>query len=188
MGFVVLNKLKKTKMKSTEKPIVQMNELTLMENKAMITSTARKYLGQKHADWVDDIVQEVMFKAISKSDQFDDSKGNIGAWLYTITKRMCLDFISKKRELTGTEYTVSYVNSFVQNQFDEDNSSVKASVRSALSCLSGRERSVLIMRYYFECSGREIAAYLSVPEKNVPMLIKRAKERMSVLVDKSHAA
>ena len=46
----------------------------------------------------------------------------------------------------------------------------------------------LIMRFYFKCSVKEIAEFLEIPDKNMASYMKRAKERLRILLDYAQAA
>lgn len=43
---------------------------------------------------------------------------------------------------------------------------------------------MLMMCYYMDCSGREIAAFLEIPENQVASYMIRAKNRLKVLLDR----
>jgi RNA polymerase sigma factor (sigma-70 family) len=57
-------------------------------------------------------------------------------------------------------------------------------IKHALAQLSERDRTMLMMRYYMDCSGREIATFLEIPENQVASYMIRAKNRLKVLLDR----
>lgn len=167
------------------------NELTvevLISYKGMILSTAKKYLGKQYACWAQDVAQDVLLKAWKNGNKFNPSKGAMANWLYTMTKNACLDLKAKKINnaelLSKEDYYLGTLESDASLRF----SSMKEAIKLALNELSHRDRSILIMRFYFKCSGKEIAQFLEIPEKNMASYMKRAKERLKDLLDYAHAA
>jgi RNA polymerase sigma-70 factor (ECF subfamily) len=160
----------------------------LMSYQRMIFSTAKKYLGKQYASWALDITQDVLLKACKNGDHYNPSKGSLSNWLYTMTKNACFDLMNKKVNksvlLTNEEYIIS------SNESDERlcSNSMKSTIRIALNELQYRDRTILIMRFYFNCSVREIAEFLEIPEKNMASYMKRAKERLKGLLDYAQAA
>lgn len=160
----------------------------LMAHRGMIYSTAKKYLGKRYLDWAPDITQDVLLKAWKNGAIFQTSRGTLNNWLYTMTKNACFDLMDKK--VNNTEMLANDVFMISSNESDADvrYSSMKASVKLALNELSQRDRTILIMRFYFKCSGKEIAEFLEIPEKNMASYMKRAKERLRILLDYAQAA
>ena len=160
----------------------------LISYQGIILSTAKKYLGKQYACWAQDVTQDVLLKAWKNGDKFNPSKGAIVNWLYTMTKNTCLDLKVKKINnaelLINEEYFIDSSESDASLRF----SSMKDAIKLALKELSYRDRTILIMRFYFKCSGKEIAQFLEIPEKNMASFMKRAKERLRDLLDYAHAA
>ena len=160
----------------------------LISYQGMILSTAKKYLGKQYACWAQDVAQDVLLKAWKNGDKFNPSKGSMANWLYTMTKNACLDLKVKKINnaelLINEDYYLGSSESDASLRF----SSMKEAIKLALNELSYRDRSILIMRFYFKCSGKEIAQFLEIPEKNMASYMKRAKERLRDLLDYADAA
>lgn len=160
----------------------------LISYQGMILSTAKKYLGKQYACWAQDVAQDVLLKAWKNGDKFNPSKGAMVNWLYTMTKNACLDLKVKKinntEQLINEEYFIGSTESDASCRF----SSMKDTIRLAMKELSCRDRTILLMRFYFKCSGKEIALLLEIPEKNMASYMKRAKERLRNLLDYANAA
>ncbi len=160
----------------------------LISYQGMILSTAKKYLGKQYACWAQDVAQDVLLKAWKNGDKFNPSKGAMANWLYTMTKNACLDLKVKKINnaelLINEDYYLGSSETDASLRF----SSMKEAIKLALNELSYRDRSILIMRFYFKCSGKEIAQFLEIPEKNMASYMKRAKERLRDLLDYADAA
>lgn len=78
--------------------------------KPIIVSAIRKYLWSENIDWIDDIAQEVYYKAYRSllKNQFK-SNSKIETWLYTITKNECLK-TNRKNLIERIQFNEKKVN------------------------------------------------------------------------------
>ena len=83
-----------------------------------IKKVARKFLGTKFNDWVEDATQEALVKIIVNQNKFNQKNGVLEAWIYTITKNICLDIMSKKGNDPFCKVDVN--ESFTIISYDED--------------------------------------------------------------------
>ena len=171
-----------TTMISNEKMSVEGTKLVI-KHKELVRSAAAKYLGNYYADWVDDITQDVMVKVLTNFRKYDSSKGSLESWVYTMTRNMCYDFMAKKvnalNNIVIDEGLVLYCDEEISIEYKD----VKKMIRSGLDNLSERDRTMLIMRYYFNCSGREMAELMGVPENQIAPRLLRAKARLKNRLD-----
>jgi RNA polymerase sigma factor (sigma-70 family) len=58
-------------------------------------------------------------------------------------------------------------------------------IKSSLDRLSELDRTLLILRFYFNCSGREISNLTGIPENQIASRLLRAKERLRRLIEDS---
>lgn len=150
-----------------------------------IKKVARKFLGTKFNDWVEDASQEALVKIIVNQDKYNQKNGVLEAWIYTITKNICLDIMSKKGNDPFCKVDVNESFTIVSNdeyQFEKDERTHL--VENAISKLTERDQLLLTLKYYQDQSGREIALVLNVPEKNIPSFMMRAKYRLKYELEK----
>ena len=144
----------------------------------LVKKTAKKYLGKYYADWVDDITQDVMIKALNNLDKFDVSKGNLNSWIFTITRNMCFDLMAKKaNSLNNITLDENFILVYEMEKPFEIKE-LRRIVKRALDQLSESDRTMMIMRYYMNCSGREIAEFLGIPESQFTNYFYKAKTRL----------
>jgi RNA polymerase sigma-70 factor (ECF subfamily) len=156
---------------------------SVYNHQELVRITAKKYLGKNYATWVDDITQDVMLKALTNGNKFDEKRGNLESWLYTMTKNLCFDLMEKKaNSLRNITIDGNFV-SFGYDNYSADNREMKRSIRLGLERLSKLDRSLLIMKFYFDLSGREIANMLNIPENQIPARMMRAKTRLRNILD-----
>ena len=151
-------------------------------HRELVRLTAKKYLGKNYAEWVDDITQDVLLKVLVHLNKYDEKRGNMESWLYTMTKNLCFDFMEKKvnslnnKTIDGDFISYNYDNSAEKRE-------MKKVIRLGLERLSNMDRSLLILKFYFDLSGREISETLNIPENQIPARMMRAKSRLRNFLD-----
>jgi len=158
------------------------NEIWVMYQN-LVKQTAKKFLGAKHLEWVDDITQDAMLKAVLNQDKYNDQVASLNAWLFTLTKNLCLDFMKKKKNDTYTHFDVREANYLSVDESNElEQFEVEAQINEALNKLGERERILLKMKYFEDQSGREIAHALNLPEKHIPCYTMRARNQLKGVI------
>ena len=149
----------------------------------VVKQTAKKFLGDKHLEWVDDITQDAIMKAILNQDKYDDQVASLNAWLYTLTKNLCLDFMGKKKNDPYRHFDVNEANYLSVEESNElEQSEIEHQINTALSQLGERDRMLLKMKYFEDQSGREIANTLNLPENNIPCFTMRARNQLKRVI------
>ena len=150
-----------------------------------IRKVARKFLGAKFQDWIDDATQEALVKIIVNQDKFNAKISSPEAWFYTITKYVCFDLMDKKGNdpFKKVEINDSFIVVSVEVfEFElDENTQV---VERAIEKLGERDRLLLMMKYFQDQSCREIALALNVPEKNIPSFMMRARAKLKQELEK----
>ena len=154
-----------------------------VEHQNLVKKTARKFLGEKHRDWVDDITQDAMIKAILNQEKYDNQVANLGAWLYTLTKNLCLDFMRQKKNDIYNHIDISSANDLSINENNDlEVFEFENQINNALDKLTTREKSLLTLKYYEDNSSKEIAVALGLPEKNIPCYTMRARKQLKDVI------
>ncbi len=155
----------------------------LNNHREFIRMTAKKFLGRNYAVWVDDITQDVMFKILTNVHKYDEKKGSFESWIYIMTRNLCFDLMDKKvnniKNMVIDESFVLYSNDEAVFDYKE----LKKIIRLGLDRLNKIDKSILIMRFYLDLSGREISEILNFPENQVPVRLLRAKNRLKTFID-----
>ena len=159
-------------------------EQNVMKHRDLVRKAAVKFLGKYYNDWADDITQDVMLKALLNLHKFSDSKGNIESWLYTMTRNACFDFMARKANSLNKVSLENTVLFFGEEEKIFDSKDMRRKVRYGLDRLSEMDRTLIVMRYYFKCTGREIAKLTGISENQVAGRLIRAKERMRGIIER----
>ena len=124
----------------------------------------------------EDLAQDAILKAIEKIAYYDPSKGNFKSWLYRLTQNLCFDAIRKMDKMNVVPIHPNIVNNEKEDKKIE-RAEIKK-IRNAMQFLSKRDRMLITYKFMFNLSGREMAQLLNIPEAQINVYFKRAKERL----------
>jgi RNA polymerase sigma-70 factor (ECF subfamily) len=139
-------------------------------------AAAYAYAIVHHREDAEDVLQEAAIKGFLVFERYDRSRSFEG-WWFVIIRNCCRDLLRGKRtrgSLIALEQSdaVSSRESHVDQQ-DE--------MRFALARLSDVHRDILELRYFGDCSYREIAAVLSIPEGTVMSRLYAARRALAAI-------
>jgi RNA polymerase sigma factor (sigma-70 family) len=142
-----------------------------------IRRVANFHLGRHYRDWVDDITQDVVLKLVNRSGSHQLSITD--AWLYSVTKNHCFDFMAKKCNSIPLRIPIEFLENSLMADYEIDESDVKL-VRLALQNLNSRDRKLLVGKYFLGFTGSELAEISTIPEKNIGVYVQRAKQQLKI--------
>ena len=140
-----------------------------------------------------DVVQETFLKLTQHAHRYDPNSP-LSAWLYTITRNKCIDYLRKRRyrevsmdQSLGSDDEVS-LHYFLKD--DGPNSSEKAEAREiasrideALQEINPDQREIFLLREVHGLKFIEIAELLSVSENTVKSRMRYALEALRKQLD-----
>ena len=139
----------------------------------------KKYLPSQLQHLAQDLAQDAIVLAIEKIDSFDASKGNLKSWLYRVTQNLCFDYVRRYNKislvpLNTIEYKIS-----IDEVVDHSLHKLKVNkILAALNHLNRRDQEIIKYKFLYNFSGRELALLLDIPEKQINVYVKRAKEKL----------
>jgi RNA polymerase sigma-70 factor (ECF subfamily) len=132
----------------------------------------------------EDIVQEVFVKLVRRIADIDPERG-VSAWLYRVARNGTIDRLRKyKREILPGDVELGLlcedgsvgVDVTPAERMVRDESS--EAVQKALAGLPPKERDLLLLRYYGDCSFKEIASIVRRPLGTVLWQVHRSLAKM----------
>ncbi len=154
--------------------------------KNLVYKTA--YLMLDSADEAEDVLQEVFFQVYRSLSTFEPSKGAFTTWLYRVTVNHCLSRRRKRRLLTISLEKISPLAP-TEHPSSQDRLEDEEAVRQALSRLSEKLRTVVILRYYSELSYAEIAQVLNIPvgtvKSRLDLALKTLRQELGTLTEEA---
>lgn len=133
-----------------------------------------RILGDRAA--AEEVLQEAFFRVWDRSESFDAARGPFAAWLFTITRRLCID---RLRQRQTRPQTIDLGEGDDRSPLDllsdpagdvaeaAQAHSLRDKVRQALQTLPRDQCEVLLLSYFGGYTRREIAARLGQPEGTV---------------------
>ena len=122
----------------------------------------------------EDVVQDALFEAYRKLDQFDDSRP-VMPWVFRIAHNRCVDFLRRKERAT-TEVDVS------ESEWHPAASPVSIEIRPAIErlvlTLPPKERACVLLKEVFEYSLEEIADLIGSSVGAVKSALNRGRSKL----------
>ncbi len=134
----------------------------------------------------EDICLNIWQKVLSKFSSFDENKGNIEQWLFTIARNEVnsyfrLYFIKNFFSLTGKEdlHQQQEQQTLENLALEED----KKLLAKCLQALSKRERDIISLKFFSSLNNREIAKVSGLSESNVGTILKRSLDKIRLQME-----
>ncbi len=139
------------------------------------------YLRVKDHAQAEDIASDVFAKIVEKIDTFDSAKACYSTWIYTITKNMVISHFRQHRESEDIEELQIADNSDSPLDFAILNERSEI-VTEALKQLSERDRDIIIARYYYDHSFKQIGEMMDMTEANARVTHGRVLKKLKELI------
>ncbi len=142
----------------------------------------RRFVGNN--DELEDVLQETFIKTFRNLNDFD-TKRKFSSWIYRITHNEAINHLKRKSFLSLDEHDYELLDTKVDFQRDIDQKLLTQSLTTSLSKLKEKYRSPLILFYLEEKSYEEISDILQLPKNTVGTLIKRGKEQLKKIINRT---
>jgi RNA polymerase sigma-70 factor (ECF subfamily) len=159
------------------------NVQLITEQMSYFRAIARKSLPSRYQYLAEDLAQDAIIKAIAKVHLYDPTKGNFKSWLYRLTQNVCFDAIRKMQKMDYVPLNSQIL--YPDHQQKDVNRSDLRKIRKSLQYLCERDRMLITYRFMFNLSGKEMAQLMNIPEAQINVYFKRAKEKLKQLCQKA---
>lgn len=130
------------------------------------------YYKTHHKQTAEDLTSDTFFKALSKINSFDATKGTFQAWLYQIARNTVIDHYRSSKEFINIDDAWD-IEVNVSSAAHLDQQATLTEVKKYISKLSSEQRDIVIMRIWGEMSYQEIAQVLGKTEAACKMSFSR---------------
>jgi RNA polymerase sigma-70 factor, ECF subfamily len=128
----------------------------------------------------EDVTALAFERAFRRRGLFDARRGSERAWLFGIARNAALDELRRRKRhregRAGEPELAPAVDEIVLG---------RAVLRSAMACLTPRERDLIALKFHAGLSNREIARVLAVSESNAGTLLHRVITKLRKACDEA---
>jgi RNA polymerase sigma-70 factor (ECF subfamily) len=146
-------------------------EQLVLRHQGVAWRTAYRMVGDRQS--AEDLAQEAFLRVFQAAARYRPTAA-FRTYLYRIVIRACVDHLRKKRPQLGpdlAEVTERALSVQQQTELGEQ----ADLVQQAVACLSPKQRSAVVLRYYEGLSSAEIADVMKTTAKAVERLLARAR-------------
>lgn len=141
-------------------------------------------------DVAEDVVQEAFVRVIKNLDRFDP-RFRFSTWLFTIAKRLYVNWSQKFRPVSETDLVQSWEGGPDRPEDGaataESRDGVHRLIHLALASLGEVQREIVLLFHQQDWSIAEISRYLDMPEGTIKSHLHRARRRMREALESQHA-
>lgn len=129
-----------------------------------------------------DICQETFLKAWKALPQFSQKGGSFQAYLFKIARNLIIDLSRKHKEESLENYQGIETNEHFEEKIEKVEDTKR--VQRALSHLDDLERQIIILHYFEDMTGREVAQVVGIKEGNLRVKTHRVLEKLKEILEK----
>ena len=133
---------------------------------------------------VEDVIQEVIVKALANRDKIKD-EGHLLAWARTTTRNQSIDFLRKHRGrvVTLEDETLEVLHENMRSRESAGTSARKDALHLCISKLPEKSRMVLNLRYQEEMRGTAVAKSLNRTVDAVYQMLSRLHRQLRKCIE-----
>jgi len=136
-------------------------------------------------DVAEDVVQEAFVRVLKNIDRFDP-KYRFSTWLFTIAKRLFMNWSQKLKPSFDSDLVGSWHGPQrrpERSTFEtESQNTIQDILNLALLALGETQREIVLLFHQQEWSIAEISSYMEMPEGTVKSHLHRARRRMKAAI------
>ncbi len=155
------------------------------QNYSSVFRLAGRYAGNRED--AEDIVQDVFIKAFNSLNKFSYKKGgSFGGWIYRICINLSINFIKRKKKISGAGQESHWEPVAHENSPDEKyrSNEVYRKVEEALNSLSPKQKMMFVLKHYEGLKIDEIAAKMECSSGSVKKQLFRATDKLRQRLDR----
>lgn len=135
-----------------------------------------------HRETAEDLTSQTFMKAVENAQKFDETKGNISAWLYTIANHILVDHYRRQKNHDDlAEHEDLATNEDLKN--DTEQKMMLAKIRQELKHLPEEQRMIVLLRVWDGLSYKEIAEIMGKSEDTCKMTFSRTVKKLQTTLN-----
>lgn len=149
-------------------------------------------LGRQRRQDAEECVSDVYVKLWQNADDFEEKKGSLLTWIYSIARNTAIDRLRRIAgrdtvpwpEYDGTE-TLGVVPDFSDEMVRKENAAL---IRETVHAMKQPDRTIFLLRYYYFLTVKEIADRLQMTPKQVENRLLRGRKKLKETLMKKGVA
>lgn len=160
--------------------IFEARYVAFLETIATLRPKLHRYCARMTGSVLDgeDVVQDALFQAYRKLDQFDESRP-LAPWLFRIAHNQCIDFLRRREVREGAE-----VEALVEDSVEPVEAvghGVDKAIEHLVLSLPPKERACVLLKDVFDYSLEEIADLVDSTVGGVKAALNRGRTKLDAL-------
>ena len=134
----------------------------------------------------EEVLQETLMKAWREAARYDPDRARLSTWLHQIAHNLCIDILRRQRReqpLAGNADTI--IGADESPETLAQTRETQRQVAAAVSALSQRHRTALILTYYQSLPNREVAQIMGISIRALESLLVRARRELKTILEES---
>ncbi len=147
----------------------------------LVYSVAYQVLEEPMA--AEEVTQDTFMRLWEKAASYDENKGEFITWLLTITRRLAIDVLRKRKRRDPGQSTLFIDENpdLWENLLSTETSELRRSLLGVLQHLPPEQRDAIGLAYFYGMSHSDIAAYCQVPLGTVKTRIRQGMQKLRSL-------
>ena len=134
----------------------------------------------------EEVLQETLMKAWREAARYDPDRARLSTWLHQIAHNLCIDILRRqRREQPLTENADTITDSDESPESIVQTQETQRQLTSAVSALSQRHRTALVLTYYQSLPNRDVAQIMGISVRALESLLVRARRELKTILEES---
>jgi RNA polymerase sigma-70 factor (ECF subfamily) len=166
--------------------LFQPRYVAFLESVSELRSRMHRYCARMTGSAMDgeDVMQEALFEAYQKLEQFDNSRA-LKPWLFRIVHNRCIDFLRRRQVREDAEATA--VESVSIQPVEPSDRASRDALERLVIHLPPKERACVLLKDVFDYSLQEIAELVDSTVGGVKAALNRGRGKLASLQDQPKA-
>ena len=131
-------------------------------------------------------MQETLTRAWQRASDYDPSRARLSTWLHRIAHNLCVDILRRQdRELPAAHASETALTWIDSAETEIGTLETHDKIACAITALSERHRTALVLTYYQSLSNREVAEIMRLSVRAVESLLVRARQQIKNTLEES---
>jgi len=141
-----------------------------------------RYVGSKVSNAADaeDIVSDVFVKVLDGLSGYDESRASLSTWIYTITRNTVTDYFRTAKRLQEFPEDIPAESEIDERLLCDE---TLERLADALTRLSGRQRDIIVLRYYGGRTLKDISGMMDISYSYTKLLHSAALKALRGMLE-----